>query len=335
MASNHNTVDYQGSQQGYSLAAIGIAVLSVMALALSAYFMGTMQVANRSGHSQVEKYPFLAQRLFEPEHNDLIVNFTQLREVMRSTQKEHGLPVGVYFEYLPTGSSIGVNDQFEVELGSLAKVPAVMATYKNIEDGVISPDTNMTLKPEYLDNQFGSMWQKGAGAKVTVREAIKASLVESDNTAVNALIASIPNASHEAVFERLDLPKTTDGVFPTMSPKGYASIFRSLYLSTYLSYEHSNAILDYLSKTKFTDKLPAGVPSSVKVSHKIGVFNTPETKTTVYNDCGIVYVPQRPYILCIMAATDEATARKETITYSKMVYSFVAQVKAEKPADQE
>lgn len=335
MASSDHTVVRKDRGAWVSIARFIIVVLVLLALAVSAYLFGKSDSTSSVEKRSAAKYSFLAPRLFGPESNDLLINFTQLREVMKDTYKEHDLPLGVYFEYLPTGSSIGVNDQFEVELGSLAKVPAVMAVYKNIEAGNLSTSSVLTLKPEYLDNQFGSMWQKGAGAKVTVGEAVKASLVESDNTAVNTLIASIPDASHDVVFERLDLPKTTDGVYPTMSPKGYASIFRNLYLSSYLSYAHSNTILEYLSKTIYNDKLPAGVPSSVKVSHKIGVFNTPETKTTVYNDCGIVYVPKRPYILCVMAATDEATARKEMITYSKMVYSFVAQVAAEKAGHDE
>jgi hypothetical protein len=40
--------------------------------------------------------------------------------------------------------------------------------------------------------------------------------------------------------------------------------------------------------------LPDGVPSNVKVAHKIG-----ESLET-YSDCGIVYYPGRPYSLCLM-----------------------------------
>lgn len=300
----------------------------VTVVALSFFFIGRLSSGESVSAPPASRYPFLAQRLFEPEHNDLIINFTQLREVMKSRYEQQKIPLGIYFEYLPTGSSINVNDQFEVELGSLAKVPAIMAVYKNIEAGDISADTVLTVKKEHIDSQFGSLWKRGVGTKITVEDAIRLALTESDNTAVNMLLATISQGTHEEVFQQLDLPKTTDGIYPTLSPKSYASVFRNLYLSSYINYKDSNIMLDYLSKTIYTDKLPAGVPKDVKVSHKIGVFASAD-KTPVYNDCGIVYVPKRPYILCMMVAADEDTARNEMIAYAKMTYSYVSQVRAD------
>lgn len=299
-----------------------ITILVVAAFFLMVVLLGG---ASSSPESNAGNYPYLANRLFEKESNDLIINFTQLREVMKARHAEKKLPVGIYFEYLPTGSSIGVNDQFEIELGSLAKVPAIMAVYKSIEAGDLSLETVLKIKPEHINNLYGSLWKSGAGAEVKVSEAIELALVESDNTAINVLLDSIPEGSHEAVFSKLDLPKTTDGIYPVLSPKSFASVFRNLFLSSYLDYSHSNNVLETLTRTNFVDKIPAGLPADVKMAHKIGVFQV-ENQQTVYNDCGIVYVPDRPYLLCIMSATDEMVAREEMIAYSMMVYSYVSQV---------
>lgn len=326
MASAVHKVAHHKIAQDQKLGAYALGVLTVVALVFFA--LGRFSKHSPSVNSQAGKYPLLAQRLFEAEHNDLIINFTQLREVMKARYAQQQIPLGVYFEYLPTGSSINVNDQFEVELGSLAKVPAVMAVYRSIENGEIGPDKVLTVQKEHIDSQFGSLWEKGVGTKVTVKDAVRLALTESDNTAVNLLLSNIPKGSHEEVFQRLDLPKTTDGVYPTLSPKSYASVFRNLYLSSYINYHDSNAMLEYLTKTIFTDKLPAGVPPGVKVAHKIGVFSSAD-KIPVYNDCGIVYIPERPYVLCLMVSADEETAREEIIAYSRMVYSFVSQVKAD------
>lgn len=164
--------------------------------------------------------------------------------------------------------------------------------------------------------------EKSAGTKLSVREAIDYTLKLSDNTAAGVLAQALPDGALIDVFDQLDLPKTRTGPFPVMSPKSYSSVFRNLYLSSYLEYEHSNRILELLTQSRFSDKLPAGVATGIPVSHKIGVFQVSKTDA-VYGDCGIIYVPHRPYLLCIMAQTDEQTAQKEISAYSRMIYEFV------------
>ncbi len=310
--------------------------LSVFLLVASAFFVG--KNLGKEGpdisEAQQRQYPFLATRLFGAQNNDMIVNFTQLREVMKERYTSRNLPAGVYFEYLPTGASIGVNDQLEVKIGSLSKVPAVMAVFNQLEKGALNMDTELTIEQDNLDSNFGDLWKKGAGTKLTINEAVALTLKKSDNTAAGILLKALPSGALTDVFDQLDLPKTRTGPFPVMSPKSYASVFRSLYLATYLSRDNSNLILQELSQTDFKDKLPAGVDPSVKVSHKIGVYQVGD-KENVYGDCGVVYVPLRPYMLCVMIAAEEAVAREEIVAYSKMVYSFVSQVKPTKKASTE
>ena len=65
--------------------------------------------------------------------------------------------------------------------------------------------------------------------------------------------------------------------------------------------------------------IPAGVPVGVVVAHKIGLLNN-----QLYEDCGIVYVPNRPYILCMVSKSDYKTAVMRMSSLSKTVYDFVA-----------
>jgi len=280
--------------------------------------------------SNVERYPFISQRVLSKTTNDSIINLTPLREVMNQRYNEKKVPLGIYFEYLPTGSSIGINDQYQVEIGSLSKVPAVMAVYKQIELGVLKESDVLIVKNEYLNQQFGDLRKKGAGAKYTVSQLIKYTLKQSDNTAANTLVASLPKGALEEVFGALDLPKSRLGPYPVMSPKSYASVFRNLYLASFVSQQNSQEILDILTKTDFRDKLPAGVPADISVAHKIGVFRVKDVQD-VYSDCGIIYRISRPYLMCVMVAANEETAREEIIAYSKMAFSYIDRVKASNP----
>lgn len=78
--------------------------------------------------------------------------------------------------------------------------------------------------------------------------------------------------------------------------------------------------MDHMSHTIFDEEgIPPGVPAHVQVAHKVG------TVTGVANDIGIVFLADRPYILCVMTdgvgqSVDEGFAVITEI--SRRVYQF-------------
>ena len=313
-----------GKLKGKNLLYLLLAV-NILLLGVNSFLFLT---PNNSGTENANaQYPYLSKRIFNENQNDILINFTPLRQAMRDYVSKQNGNIGVYFEYLPSGTSVGVNDQLEVKIASLVKIPVIMAAYKAAEDGKLDLNKTMTIDQNDLDKSFGDLWKRGAGAQVTVNEAINLMLTKSDNTATRVLTDELPEFAIENVFDSLDLPKERQEGFAVISPKSYTSILRSLYLSSYIQREHSNSILNALTKTDFTDKLPAGVPSEVPVAHKIGVYDQ-DSEHPVYSDCGVIYVPSRPYSLCIMTKDlNENTSRQHMQMLSKMVYGYVAQVK--------
>jgi len=272
-------------------------------------------------------FPFLSKRIFALNQNDILINFTPLREELRKYIDAHNEEVSLYFEYLPSGSSIGVNDQREAKIASLIKIPIVMATYKVIEKDRDILNRTLILQEEDVNKNYGEFWKRGMGTAISTQEVIKITLIDSDNTTSQMLINKLlPDDAIDKVFDALDIPKDRDSENAIISPKNYSSILRSLYLSSYLEREHSNEILNTLSLTKFKDKLPAGVPKEIPIAHKIGVFTLEDKNQSIYSDCGIVYVPERPYIFCAMVKGTEDIARKHISLLSKMVYGYVSQV---------
>jgi len=305
-----------------------LTVVMVLSLAMNGLLIfrdlrkDTNEAIQKRVDSQKLISPYLSHRILFSD-NDMLINFTPLRESLKQYVGSLANTVGVYFEYLPSGSSIGVNDQLEVEIASLAKVPAVMAIYLELERGKIELSEVLTIQESDLDTRFGELGKKGAGTKLTVEEAIDMTLKKSDNTAANALIKLLPQGALDRVFDNLDLARKRTGPFPVLSPKGYTSVLRNLYLASFVNEESSNAILSKLTQTDYSDKLPAGVPSDVPIAHKIGVFNKSDG-INIYSDCGIFYVPNRPYSLCVMVSDEsEDLAREEIVLVSKMVYGYV------------
>lgn len=304
-------------------------IISIL-LGISLFFNGIFGFQALSNQETQKVTPnelqFLSKRIFSENQNDILINFTPLRDSIKEYVNKQDVEIGVYFEYLPSGTSIGVNDQLEVKIASLVKIPVVMATYKAIEEGQLSWDTTISVDADDLDDSYGNLWKRGAGTTLTVEEAIKLMLIESDNTAVRSLTDYLPELAIERVFDSLDIPTKRIDNFAVISPKSYTSILRSLYLSSYLERNDSNTILKILTETKFTDKLPAGIPTSIPVAHKIGVYDQNSSELPVYSDCGIIYEPNRPYSLCLMVRSSEKETQQHMKLLSKMVYGYITQV---------
>lgn len=301
-----------------------VAGLSVLANVFLAYKISQQ---DPSPQDIYQKYKYLSKRVFQEDPNDVIINFVPLRKAIRAYIEEEKNTVGVYFEYLPSGISVGANDREEVKLASLAKVPLAMSVLKKVEKGHISLEDTITLKESHLNNKFGDLWKAGAGAQFTIKELIEVCLKTSDNTAYYALFDLLSDYEIVEVYDNLEIEVTSRDSEPEVSPKSYSSIFRSLYLASYLSEEDSNYILDILTETIFNDKIPAGVPANIAIAHKVGIFARADVQDQIYTDCGIVYIPQRPYILCVFVEGDNLVAQKHISYLSKMVYSYVGIVK--------
>lgn len=301
-----------------------ISLLANGVLLLRAFSQKTTTQTARISSNEL---PFLSPRIYSENQNDYLINFVNLRLEASDYIEKAEHPIGFYFEYLPSGNSVGINEKENFLLASLLKVPIVMEIYRKIEDGELNRKQKIPINPEDIDTTFGDLGENGV-RELTLEQAIDKTLIESDNTAKNLLQKQLSEGDLEFVYNSLDIPLEVGADGPVVTAKNYSSVLRSLYLSSFLSKEHSHEILDTLTRTFFTDKLPAGVDENIPVAHKIGVYTTEDTGTEpVFSDCGIVYVPKRPYILCLMVKSDEKTARRYMVDLSKIVYNYVSSAK--------
>lgn len=309
---------------------LGILVaVSILGNIILSYFIasnpsaGNIKSNESSDHTQ---FPYLSLRIFSEDQNDILINFLPLRDAIRTyIAKQSDDTLGIYFEYLPSGNSIGVNDKMEVRLASLIKIPVIMAVYKQIEFGKLSKNQTLIIQQEHINKEFGDLWKRGVGTSISLKEAVDLALKKSDNTAADLLTATLPEGAIDHVFDSLDIPKDKQNNLPIISPKNYSSILRSLYLASYLTKDHSNEILEVLTQTDFKDTISSDIPSSIPIAHKIGVYNQPG-KETIFSDCGIVFVPKRPYIYCIMTDANQKQANQYLQFLSKMIFGYITAV---------
>lgn len=304
----------------------GIVIISTVLLFAVAWTIRWRRPSNiRPTPSQIaDMHPLLSRSTFSTTKKDPLINFGPLRSNLNGYFRDNSLTGSLYFEYIPTGVSVHIRGDEKKAAASLLKVPLSMEVYKAIEMGILRSDQQITLIADDLHDGFGNLYKVGAGYTLTVEQAVKIMLIDSDNTALQALSRTLGSAlpSTESVFNYLDAASVEQ--LPDFSvligARGYTSILKCLYYSCYLTPEDSQRILQYLTETPFDTRLVAGVSDpTLKIAHKIGVF-----QETTQSDCGIVYHPTRPYILCVMIdGHNDANTDKYITELSATVYTYI------------
>lgn len=89
-----------------------------------------------------------------------------------------------------------------------------------------------------------------------------------------------------------------------------------------MSLEHSEKVLSLLAQSEFDQGTASGVPKDVRVANKFGERFIGNEKQL--HDCGIVYFPQNPYLLCVMTRGKDFHELAGVISaISQMVYEEI------------
>lgn len=261
-----------------------------------------------------------------------IINFKPLKDEFLEIQDRYSQKTYIYFSYLNNATWVGIDEREEFTAASTVKVPLAMALLKAVEDNKLSLDDRYALDELDIDSNFGELYKTASvDEEFTVRELLKIMLEQSDNTAQLAI---------SNIFRRMGIDDPLYNVYgflgwglnqnissigtgitySKVNLKTLANLFIALYDAKYVGAEDSEMILEYLANTPFETKIAAGVPDSVLVSHKIGVAGSDFT----YSDCGIVYAPNRHYLLCLgsVGAPEEVAARFMA-EISEAAYNYV------------
>jgi len=236
--------------------------------------------------------------------------------------------VSVYYRDLNNGPWFGVNEKVNYFPASLLKLPLAMSYYDKSEDDptLLSREIVYTPDPSVESQQqpFQGQEQLVPGKKYTVQKLLDIMLAESNNEAANTLAVYGGQTLIDDVYRNLGLALPQPGQDYSISTHKYASFFRILYNATYIDRVASEKILKTLGNTIFQQGLSAGVPQSVNVSDKFGTRQVDNNGTVQLHDCGIVYAPKKPYILCVMTQGTDFNKLADVIkSISSVVYTDV------------
>lgn len=255
---------------------------------------------------------------------------TELEAYIEKKQQDGISQVSLYFRDLHDGPTLGIREEELFTPASLLKTP-LMLTYLRLAE-----DNESLLHTKLVHEGSVSLAQQIAPKETiipdvpyTVEDLLRRMIVYSDNQSYFVLLEYLHNkfSSRDellATLHDLGIIDPTSNIEDTVTVRGYASIFRLLYNASYLSQSKSEFALSLLAQSDWKEGIVSGVPTTIEVAHKFGERSEEGSTVKQLHDCGIVYYPGNPYLLCIMTRGDDMNALSGAIAkMSEMVYKEV------------
>ncbi len=222
---------------------------------------------------------------------------------------------GIYYYNLVTGDSFGINETTVFPAASTIKLPLNLYLYKKIAEGAINPGSLLKFEKQDYEEGTGKIQYEKINTQFTIKELSRLSIEESDNVAANILFRYLGKNNVKSFMSQCGAQVVEYENNMTCA----VDMGRYIKLTYEFCSNNTNVgkeLIKDLTNTKFNDRIPSGVPESVKVAHKIG------TLINVINDVGIIFT-DKPYVLSVLSnnvTENDAVAAIRII--SEMVYAY-------------
>ncbi len=316
----------------YSLLFLVIGIFAGLFLSNKVSTTSSSSLSALREHS--DKYKFIAPYLASSDKDTQSDNFKNLKNKVNnfiSSNTGTGDTVSVYFRDLNKGEWFGIDQDKGYAPASLLKTVIMIAYFKKAEinPGILSEQLTYesNLKTLLEGIPFEDPSDLKTDVSYSVDSLISKMIIDSDNGATNLLFTHLDDSFLNKVYKDLSLPLPGDEGYYDISAQAYSLFFRILYNATYLSRSLSEKALGILSRASFQDGLVSGVPKGTVVAHKFGEYIHGEegvVDSVELHDCGIIYLPNDPYFLCVMTHTKSLDKDKNIIkNISSIVYSYL------------
>jgi beta-lactamase class A len=224
------------------------------------------------------------------------------------------LRVSVYVRDLLDGPWIGVAEREPFIPASLLKVSVLLHAMARVEqDPTLMERTFVFPGADAMPNE-GNLddlppeYAMQEGESYSFGELLERMIVVSDNHAKELVLTDVDPRGVDAYLANAGFQMVERNGQAHLDARSYASLFRMLYNATLLSRTSSEFALSLLARARSPRGLRRDLPADVVVASKFGVHRgAPDAGGgTQLHECGIVYGPQRPYVICVMTRSDRS-----------------------------
>jgi beta-lactamase class A len=216
--------------------------------------------------------------------------------------------MGVAIEDLTTGKQFLLHENEVFAQASSIKIAVLAELYRQAQQGKLKLTDLYTVQTADLVPDSDIMGGLTPGVtRVTLRDLATMMVAVSDNSAtnvlidrvgmdnVNALIASRGLSSTRLRRKMMDLQAAQEGRENISTPREMMGLLASIYRGEIFGKDLTDDFFKVLSTNK-NSWIPRDLPPEIRIADKPGSLEA------VRNDSGIVFVPGRPYVICVMTA---------------------------------
>jgi beta-lactamase class A len=223
---------------------------------------------------------------------------------------DHGLDgvLGVAILDLSSGQKFLLHGDDVFPQASSIKVAVLAELYRQAQAGKLKLTDLYTVQATDLVPDSTIMGGLTPGVtRITLRDLATMMIAVSDNSATNVLIDRVGMENVNALMDSLglahtrlrrkmmDLMAASEGRENISTPAEMMILLKDLYRGKVLNKEMTADFFVMLSTPK-NSFIPRDLPEGLKIANKPGELEG------VRNDSGVVFVENRPYVICVMTA---------------------------------
>ncbi len=273
------------------------------------------------------------------------INLEKLQfNIQKLISKSSGT-ISVAFEDLKTGRKLFINEKIQMHAASTMKTPVMIEIFKQAYEGKFNLTDSLIINNEFSSIVDGSKFSmnfmedsddfvyKNIGKKISIYDLVYQMITVSSNFATNILVDLVGAKNVMKLMKSIgannikvlrgveDMKAYNQGLNNTTDAYDMLLIMKAIANKKIVSTKACEKMIKILLDQKYKSKIPALLPSTVKVAHKSGSI------TAIDHDAAIVYLkPNHAYILVVLTKGIEShkQAQKIIAHISKMIYDAVS-----------
>ena len=248
---------------------------------------------------------------------------SDLREMIASEIAGADARVGVAFKHIERGDTLSHNGNQKFPMQSVYKLHLGLAVLNQVEQGKLSLNQKIRIsKSDLLENSWSPIAKKypDGNVELTVRELLKYSISQSDNSACDILFrlvggpagveqfmrrSGIENVS--IVYTEAEMHKSWDAQYSNWTtPTAMVELLDRVQRQRVLRAEATAFVLNVMAETITGAKRIKGqLPPETIVAHKTGMSGLSEEGIRgAVNDVGIITLPDGTHVAIAFFITD-------------------------------